>query len=46
MYALEQVTQIKKRLGFAETAKMVINAVWRRNLEDAINYALETSKRR
>lgn len=46
MYALEQVAQIKKRLGFAETARMVINAVWRRNLEDAINYALKTSRAR
>ena len=44
MYALEQVVQIKKRLGFAETARMVVNAVWRRNLEDAIDYALRTSK--
>lgn len=44
MYALEQVAQIKKRLGFAETAKMVVNAVWRRNLEEAIDYALKTSR--
>jgi hypothetical protein len=46
MYALEQVAQIKKRLGFAETARMVINAVWRRNLEEAIDYALKTSRAR
>ncbi len=45
LYGLEPKANIKARLRFAETAKQVVDQGWRRNIEDAIAYALRTSRR-
>jgi hypothetical protein len=45
LYALEPKANIKARLYFAETAQQVVDQKWRPNFEEAIAYALRTSKR-
>jgi hypothetical protein len=45
LYGLEPKANIKARLHFAETAQQVVDQGWRRNFEDAIAYALRTSRR-
>jgi hypothetical protein len=44
LYALEQQAKIKKRLGFEETARKVLREAWRKNFDDALDYALRTSR--
>lgn len=45
MYGLEPKANIKKRLQFAETAQQVVAQVWRKNFEEAIDYALRTARK-
>jgi len=45
LYGLEPKANIKARLHMAETADRVVAQGWRRNFEEAIAYALNTSKR-
>lgn len=45
LYGLEPKANIKARLHMAETAEQVVASGWRRNFEEAIDYALKTSKR-
>jgi hypothetical protein len=45
LYALEPKANIKARLYFAETGQQVVDQKWRPNFEEAIAYALRTSKR-
>ena len=45
LYGLEPRANIKARFKFEETARQVVNLEWRRNFEEAIAYALKTSKK-
>jgi hypothetical protein len=45
LYGLEPKANIKARLHFAETAQQVVDQGWRRNFEEAIEYALRTARR-
>lgn len=44
LYALEQQALIKRRLGFADTARRVIKEVLRKRFDEAMQYALKTSR--
>lgn len=45
LYGLEPKANVKARLHMAETAEQVVAQGWRNNFEEAIAFALKTSKR-